>query len=468
MSSSPVKTMSILQEYVRWARQLEFDCIPKAAISAAKNAIIDTLAAMLCGVNEPVTQKLLAYQAKECAAGTATVAGSSYRFSPASAALANGTMAHALDFDDILTSTRSHPSAVLVPCVLAVGESLQRSGAKIVTAYLAGIEAIDKIGSLVAFAQYAKGWHTTSTLGVLGAAASAGKLLNLSAQQLQMAFGIAASMAGGLQINFGTMTKPLHAGWAAQSGIIAAMLAADGFTASEDVLSGEDNYLQVLGEQGQPKGDLRFGAPFATESPGLYVKRYPCCFATHRALDAVFNIRSEFPGINPEDILSVTCMAPVRSFTALIHDSPQTGLEGKFSMQYTISAAFIDGCINVHSFTDSMVQRDTIRSLMPKVRKIEDPALSIIGPDGSDRRFTEVTMKMRDGQVFNNRVVRPKGSADVPLTEQEMTAKFIDCSSGTLTDAQQRKSIAMIRCFESVEDISELMANLRVNHAHAK
>jgi len=455
--------MAISPPFAEWACQLAYSSIPEAAVRNTKSAILDTVAATLAGVNEPVSQKLLTHQIKERSAGAATVVGSSCRCSAASAALVNGAMAHALDYDDVLTTTRSHPSAVLVPAVLAVGETLKRSGAEVITAYLAGLEAIDKIGSLVAFAQFAKGWHTTSTLGGLGAAVGAGKLLNLSQLQMRMALGIAASMASGLQINFGTMTKPFHAGWAAQSGIMAARLAADGFTASEDVFSGKYNYLDALARDASPlSAPASFGAPFAVVSPGLHVKCYPCCFATHRALDATLNIRAQVPTLDVKQILSVTCLAPGKSFSSLIIDSPTTGLEGKFSMQYTISAALIDGRINVHSFTDEFVNRPEARALMPKVKKVEDPALAIVDPDGTDRRFTEVTITMVDGHVFKNKVVRPKGSVDVPLTDQELGEKFMECSTGILPAADQTTALDMLRGLESVRDISDLMTQLRV------
>ena len=155
-------------------------------------------------------------------------------------------------------------------------------------------------------------------------------------------------------------------------------------------------------------------------------------------------------------------MAPARSYNALVHDSPVTGLEGKFSMQYAVSAALIDGRINIHSFTDELVNRPEVRALMPKVKKVEDPALSIVDPDGTDRRFIEVTITMVDGHVFKNRVVRPKGSADVPLTAQELGEKFMECSTGILPAADQTIALDMLQNLESVRDISNLMTHLRV------
>jgi 2-methylcitrate dehydratase PrpD len=453
--------MTMLRHYAEWACRLNYENLPVVAASNARKAIIDTIAAMLAGVNEPASRKIMAYVAREKAAGNASVTGSNCRFSTASAALINGTMAHALDYDDLLTSTRSHPSAVLVPAVLAVGETLDASGAEILVAYLAGLELIDKIGSLAAFPQYAKGWHTTSTLGGLGAAAAASKLLKLPSAQMRMAVSIAASMAGGLQKNFGTMTKPLHAGLAAQSGVMAAMLAADGFTASDDVFAGKDNYLEVTAQTVEPSSVPSFGAPFAVVSPGLHVKRYPCCFATHRALDAIFFLRSEHPQLDVKQIKSVTCMAPARSFTALIYDLPGTGLEGKFSMQYVVAAALVDGCVNIGSFTDEKVGRKNLRLLMEKVGKVEDPNLAITDPDGTDRRFTEVTVEIVNGQVFQKRIVRPKGSVDVPLTEEEIAEKFLECSRGILSGTQPDTALNILRGLESVNSISELMGSLR-------
>ena len=453
--------MTILHGYVEWLCGLQFECIPKPAAVAARNAVFDTVAAILSGVNEPASRTILRYKTTDGAPGPATVVGTTYRLSPASAALVNGTMGHALDYDDVLMSMRSHPSVVLVPAVLAVGEAQKSSGAEVLTAYLAGLEIVDKLGLLVGYAQVANGWHTTSTLGALGAAAAAGRLLKLPERQMRMAVGIAASMAGGLQKNFGTMTKPMHAGLAAHSGVMAAMLAADGFTASEDVLEGKRSYLEVLVAKAEPARMLCFGSPFAVISPGLHVKRYPCCYATHRAIDAVFNLKSEYPGLDVNQIVSVTCLGPASAFNALIHDSPTNGLEGKFSMPYTVAAAFLDGRVSIHSFQDEMVRREAVRSFMAKVCKVEDPALSLTGPDGSDRRFTEVTVTMGDGRILKNKVVRLKGSAEVPLSDQELAEKFVECSTEVLSDGQRDAALGIFRRLEVLDDISSLMENLR-------
>lgn len=454
--------MTILQSYVEWFCPLRIECLPNETISSAKNAILDTAAVILAGVNEPVSRKILNFKALDGASGTATVLGTCFRFSPSSAALINGTMGHALDYDDVLLTMRSHTSTVLVPAVLAVGETLKSSGADVITAFLGGLEIIDKIGLLVGHAQVARGWHTTSTLGALGSAAAASKLLKLPERQMRIAIGTAASMAGGLQKNFGTMTKPLHAGLAAQSGIMAAMLTADGFTASEDVLCGRRNYLEVFSAYAESAEMPHYGAPFAIISPGLHVKQYPCCYASHRAIDAVFNLKSEYPALDVNQIESITCLAPGAAFNALTYDSPATGLEGKFSLQYAVAAAFLDGKVSIRSFTDEMVQREAVRSLVSRIQKVEDPKLPLTDQNGKDLRFTELTVKMKGGRIIKTKVTGLRGSVDFPLTNRELAEKFVECGTGVLSDTQQRAALDVIAKLETVSDITELVENLRV------
>lgn len=275
-----------------------------------------------------------------------------------------------------------------------------------------------------------------------------------------MALGIAASTAGGLVKNFGTMTKPLHCGMAAQSGVMAAMLAAEGFTASEDVFSGEDGYFSVLSGPPVTTKPPSFGDPFAVLSPGLYVKRYPCCFATHRAIDAILSIRSENPWLQPDGVQSITCLAPGKSYIALIHDDPRTALEAKFCMQYAVAAAFVDGFVQVDSFTDEKVHRTEVRALMSRVRKVEDPALPLTDANGTDCRFTEVAVTTVDGRRLVKRVVRPKGSVDNPLSAEELSDKFISCSRGVVSAGRQRAALTALQSLEALPDISLLMASL--------
>ncbi len=451
---------SLSHDCAEFVCSLGYEGLPEPVVAGGRRPIIDTVACMLAGAREPVAEKILRFALKERVPQGVTVIGTDCRLPAGSAGLVTATMAHAVDYDDVLTSTRSHPSAVLVPTVLAVGQELKKSGRDVIVAYLAGLEIIDKLGSLTAFAQYARGWHTTGTIGVLGAAAAAAKLMDLPPEQVRTALGIAASTAGGLRRNFGTMTKPLHCGLTVQSGIMAAMLAADGFTAADDVFPGEDGYWATLADSVALSETPPFGAPFAVISPGLYLKRYPCCFATHRAIDAVLNIRRRHAPVDPARVRTVTCRAPKGSFLALIHEFAHTGLEGKFCMQYAVAAGLLDGRVTLRSFTDDMVQRPEMQALMNKITKVEDPDLPVVDAEGVDRRFTEVKVEMADGEIFAERVDRPKGSVDVPLSDEEIGEKFLDCSTGVLPGKRAHAALSMLAGLENLEDLSGLMDNL--------
>lgn len=454
--------MSLTAKCAAFVEGLDYRRLSPGAVSKAKNSIMDTVAAILAGSGEPVSRKLLSHLAEERLPGAVTVFGTAHRFAPASAALINATMAHALDYDDISPTTRSHPSAVMVPVALAVGESLGRSGKDVIMAYVAGVEVMTRAGMASAFSQYERGWHTTSTLGTLGAAAAAAKLMELPASGIAMALGIAASGAGGLQKNFGTMTKSLHCGLAAQAGIMAAALAQGGFTASEEILSGQTGYNSVFG--GSPENPIGedgivFGNPFEVDSPGLHLKRYPCCFGTHRAADAILSLLKENPDFTAAEVDSITCRAPQGAFQALIHDRPRTGLEGKFSMQYVMAAAVLDRRLTLATFTDQMVSRKEARELMERVIKVEDPSAALVGPGGEDRRFTEVLVRCSDGRSLFKRVDRPRGSPDLPLTREEIVDKYLECTSSLLSQDVQKKTADMLMNLPEVGEVGNLLVS---------
>ena len=222
----------------------------------------------------------------------ASVFGHGFGAPAGEAALVNGTSAHALDFDDVNMSMRGHPSVPLLPAVLALGEKIGSSGRELIDAFVLGFEVECKLGRVIGAAHYALGWHATSTLGTLGAAAACARLLRLDMERTQIALGIAASLASGVRQNFGTMTKPLHAGWAARNGVIAATLADRGFTADSAAIEGESGLLHAAsgGARLNSRALASLGDPWEIVSPGIGVKLYPCCYATHRAIDAALEI----------------------------------------------------------------------------------------------------------------------------------------------------------------------------------
>jgi 2-methylcitrate dehydratase PrpD len=464
MQISKGKKMSFIDRCSSFIKNTNFNKLTSKITEKSKYAIFDTIAVTIAGLDEPVSKKLLDFLLIDRAVGPSTVLGTPHMLSPASAAMINGTMAHALDYDDVSPTTRSHPSAVLVPAVLAVGEALHSGGKDIITAYAIGVEVITRVGSLAAFALYEKGWHSTSVLGVLGAAAATSNLLGLNAAQISAALGIAASGASGLQRNFGTMTKPMHCGMAAQIGVMAGLLAKNNFTASDDVFSGRVGFISIFGGNSLDLVEadgITFGEPWEIVQPGLTVKRYACCYATHRAADAVLGIMMGNPDFNHKDIKTVTVTAPLGSFYPLVCNSPQTGLEGKFSMQYVVAAGIIDRKITLQSFTDSKVNRIEIQNLIKRIEKVENPKINFAGPDGKDQRFAEVCIKLNNGKSIVKRVEYPRGSPESPLTREEMIDKYFECTERYLTRQTRDSTINMLLHFEDIEDITILLSKFR-------
>ena len=264
---------------------------------------------------------------------------------PEEAALANGVAAHALDFDDMCFVSLAHPSCALVPAALATAELVQASGSAIVDAYAVGFELECRLGNVMNPRHYhERGWHCTSSIGTLGAAAAAARILGLDIDQTRHALGIAASSACGLKENIGTMVKPLHAGLAARNGVMAARLAREGFAASARALDGPQGYLAVMDSQGAGLDDAvaDLGARWEILETGITVKLYPCCAATHPPLDALIELRRR-ESITPDEVDTIDVEVDSMTPRLLIYDRPATGLEAKFSMPFCAAAAIVHG-----------------------------------------------------------------------------------------------------------------------------
>jgi len=448
--------MSLSEQLSRFVAETSFETLPPEAVARAKGAILDTIGVALAGCREEAVTIVALRAQKSSASGEASVLGWPLRLPAESAALINGTAVHALDFDDVSYSMRGHPSAPLLPAVLATGEVAGASGRQMLAAFVAGLEVEAKLGAVLGGRHYALGWHATSTLGPLGAAAAAAKLLGLDDARIGAALGIAASMAGGLRANFGTMTKPLHAGLAARSGVEAALLAEAGFTASADAIGGESGFLAAF--LAQPPGeDLRLdnlGDPFEIVSPGLAQKLYPCCYATHRAVDAALELASE---IDPGQIESVdVAVSRGTSMPLITGRLPDTGLEGKFSLQYCVAAAFAQGQLGMLSFTDAAVKRPEVVALAKRVAVREDQQ-----PVGNPLdSWAEVTVRLHDGQTMARRVDVPKGDPRRPLTWDEIRSKFQDCASLVLQPEEAAEVVEACAKLEDLQSASELTARL--------
>lgn len=445
-------------EMAEFIRHLSFVRLPEAAVAAAKRSIIDCLGVAVAGSKEDASRIITEY-VKGDSGSEARVIGAGFKTSMEQAAWVNGTKAHALDYDDYFAtkgSTPYHPTVVLLPAVLAVGEKLRTSGQEILLAYLTGFEVEARIAAVCAEQQYDLGWHTTSTVGSLGAAAAVAKLLRLDKQQMRMALGIASSLAGGLRKNFGTMSKPFHAGNAARNGVVAALLAQRGFTADVNILDGPLSFSEVLSGGMAPQVKLREPeAELYIISPGVALKPYPSCAYTHWAIDAALDLRRKVK-INPDGIIEVECRTSSGLPKILIHSRPQTALEGKFSLEFCIAIALVDGEASLKQFTDDRVKDSQVQKLIRKVKYVHPPEM---GAGLVDLRG-EVVIKLKDDSVYSQRVSTTKGSPENPLSQDELVRKYRDCVRYHLSPADTDKSLNLLLNLESLGDIAELMDSL--------
>jgi 2-methylcitrate dehydratase PrpD len=404
------------------------------AIARAHAALIDTLGCMLAGVHEQGPRRVRA-TISAWGEGSSTVVGAAGAPAPW-AALANGTAAHALDFDDNDIPAASHPSAVLVPAILALAEPKDGRLGDVFDAYIVGLEVMARVGEAVNMGHYKKGWHATSTIGNLGAAAACGRLLGLDAARMGAAISIATSSASGYQSQFGTMTKPLHAGLAAKNGLIAASLASQGLRGSEEALDGAASFLTLLADKDAPGfHDLaaRLGNPLAITHYGLSVKRYPCCYYLARSLDAVLSLRTAH-NLSPADVTGVVIQMLDRNAGILRYPKPMSVDEARFSAPYGIAVALETGALRISDFRAGALGRPGVQALMPRIQLKPYASRAASGELSADEPDT-VTIKLASGEHISKTVASAYGSARDPLSRADLLEKFRDCAKVSLPPA---------------------------------
>ncbi len=453
---------SVIEQLAAYVTTEAFDKLPQATLRAVRRAILDTLGVTLAGAVEPTAARVRAMLEPRRTGQDATIAGTPLRASVEDAALANGTAAHALDYDDVQVSLQGHPSAPILSAALALAEKQHASGAELVLAFVVGVEIEAKLGRALNPAHYEVGWHATGTLGVLGAAAAAAKLLGLSTECTAHALAIAASMSSGIKANFGTDCKPLHVGHAARCGLEAAALAKAGFTGNPCVLEHPDGFGSTHGGGSKPAWELAtegLGAPHEVASPGIGVKRYPSCASTHQALDATLALAEEH-AIDPGTVETVECGVFYLAPHQLIYDRPETGLQGKFSMPYCVSLALLQRSVGLADFTDERIRRADVQGFMPKVRMFVHPEQTT--RECLPTRFSEVTITLADGRRLERRVSPAKGQPKNPLTDAELEAKFRDCAARVLPPERAEAVVALVQTLETLPDVGVLARSLAV------
>jgi 2-methylcitrate dehydratase PrpD len=449
--------MDVTTKVAQFATELKYAAIPPAAVQIAKTAVRDCLGVALAGSREEDAKICAEIARQENAKEDTTVIGQGFKTSALNGALANGTAAHALDFDHSFT-LMGQPTAPIIPAIFALGESLGASGRQLIEAYVVGYEVTGKLAHSLRDSTH-DGWHAPSTLGSFGAAAACGKLLGLSASQIEMALGMSASMAGGIVANFGTMTKPLHVGLGARNGVLAGKLAAGGFTANGKAIESNFGFYQVL-HQGtqineQPLEEL--GHSYALLTDGLRIKPYPCGGLTHQVIDSVLEFRTKH-GLTAEMIEAVDVDVVKHTFERIVFRVPQTGIQGKFCMPYLVARAIIDGKIGLEVFTDSAVRDPNVLKLAERVRMNLDTHLKKNALSG---RPCRVTVRLKNGETYCREAQHAKGGPEFPMTEAELNAKFFDCAKHAIPTAAAEQALEHIQRLDTATDIRALCAILR-------
>jgi 2-methylcitrate dehydratase PrpD len=373
------------------------------------------------------------------------------------AALCNGTAAHALDFDDTNFALMGHPSAPVLAAALAAGELALADGRAVLHAFLLGFEVETTLAEVINPPHYAHGWHATCTLGTLGATATAARLLGLDAAQTRAALAVAASQSSGLKENFGTMTKPFHAGHAARSGVLSALMAREGWTASDHALEGPQGFFNVLGAGKRALEPLEtLGAPWKILTTGVAVKPYPSCACTHSIIDSALELR-RVQGIRPEEIETVTVGVTAGVPRILIHSRPRTGLEAKFSAEFVAATALIDGRVGIATFQDDRAQDPGLQRLMERITMVVDPEI----PGDLERHmWTRLTVRLRDGRSATIGPRPVPGHPENPLSLEALRAKFKECA-GLVLPADRVDSVAqMVESLDTCPDLRSLTAIL--------
>ena len=454
--------MNITQHIADYVTGADIEDFPPDAIEAAKGAIMDCLACMLAGSQEPLADILCRYIEAEGATPVASVVGRGFRTTAANAALVNGAIAHALDYDDITQITKTHPTAVLLPAALAAAEESGASGRDMLLGYMSGFEVACAVGEALSEAYYDDlGWHPTGPLGAVGSAAAASKIMALDPEQTAMAVSLAASQASGLRQNFGTMTKPFHAGDAARAGVVSAKLVKEGFTSSNDALEGRFGFIRAFsGGQGFDSEQVaeNLGNKLYLVESGIEIKKYPCCGSAHLALDATFDLLSQ-RAIDPAAIERIDVTVDFDPPRSLIHSRPVSSLEGKFSMQYCLAAALLDRRVGLQSFTDDQVMRPEAQAMIPRIEMRR-----IAGNEGMPswtEGYHQVDVQMKDGSTLSQQAHRANSGALRGVTMDDIRSKFRDCASQNLSEASTAEVLSRLDSLEEGNPVSGLADLLR-------
>ena len=450
------KTAGFTREVIDRARSIRLDALPASSVVRAKHCLLDWFGVTIGGGSHPATRILRETLLEESARPDATVVGSRQRASPFVAALINGTAGHVLDFDDGFPLVRTHPTVPVAPALFALAEVEQSVGEDVLAAFVAGVDVEARIGLALGASHYSAGWHATGTLGTFGAAAACCHLLNLGVDKWENALGLAATQAAGLCAMFGTMSKPLHAGKAAQNGLLAAQLARRGFTSHPAAIEADLGFARTQAPQFEPQDAFAF--PMGEHAvDNVLFKRYAACAGTHSAIDAARQLREEH-GVSADDIKRLTVELPELLFGVCNIQCPQTALEAKFSVRFTTAVALLGGDLNEQGFTDELTHDPRVAALCTRI-DVEPRA----GGSPDDISTTPLTAYLRDGRQVHACVVAGRPTPDADLGEQRMVLerKCRGLTTSVIGSENTESLIEKVSRLEELTSISDVIALLR-------
>jgi 2-methylcitrate dehydratase PrpD len=454
--------MSISLEIARRSIALDAPAFPEDALEWARVAIIDMIGCALAGAPDEATEIALAATVPPGSTGDATVIGRGERLRLLDAAFINGVSGHALDFDDTSKSMAGHPTVVIIPALLALAEQRAASGRAVLDAYIVGVETATRIARGVNFHHYEKGWHPTATLGIFGTAAACCRLLDLDEAQTATALAICVSNAAGVKSNFGTQTKPVHAGASARSGLFAALLAQGGFKAGTRAFEHPQGFLSVFNGEGHFDASRmleNWGEPLDLLAPGISIKKYPCVYSIHGAIDAAIGLREKH-GFAGSDIAGVTVSMHRRRLLPHVQREATSTLDAKFSLSYAVARALVDGAVLMSHFEGEAFRDERVRAVMGLVTSKPH--------DDDDNDYgAEVELRLKDGTRLAASVPAPLGRGpEVPLPREMPRAKFADCASRSLDAAAAQALFDALTALEKADDIRDVTAMMRPGPGH--
>jgi len=448
--------MGLAHELAARIVALQYEDLSPAVLHWSKVAVLDTIGVTLAGAREPAATLIDAALELEAGQGPSLVFGTARRVAALDAAFINGTAAHALDFDNTSPNLVGHSSGPLLSALIAAAEAYGGDGRDVLLAHAAGFETVARLGPGVNLHHYEKGWHPTASLGVFGVAAACARLLRLSVDETATALAVCTSLASGIKANFGTMTKPLHAGHCARSGLLAVLLARRGYTANPEAFEHNLGFFNVFNGPGQYDASLilpGWGEPLMLESPGASYKQYPCCAGTDSAIEAALDLVREHGVFAPASIAHVETWTAARRLAHTNRPDPRTALEAKFSVQYCVARALLDGRVVFAHFEEEACHDPVVRGLMPRVR----------ASACTERQFprenqygAEIAVTLTDGRVLEARVEQARGkSVAHPVAPGQLQAKFESCASRVLPADAVAAVMQAVDAFETLPSLRD-------------